>query len=64
MLKATIVTRKGTSKKSIGKNKQSENNKVKSSNAQRCVASTSDDGEIIYREATTGLEGRKRLSDV
>ena len=41
-----------------------EGKEPESSNAQRCVASTSDDGEIIYREATTGLEGRKRLSDV
>ncbi|KAH9784261.1 hypothetical protein KPL71_009581 [Citrus sinensis] len=35
-----------------------------SSNAQGCVASTSDDGEILYSEATIVSEGRKRLSDV
>ena len=54
MLKATIVTRKCTSKKSIGKNKQSENNKAKSSNAQSCVAS----------KWTTVAEGMKQLADV
>ncbi|KAH9779098.1 Integrase catalytic domain-containing protein [Citrus sinensis] len=29
-----------------------------------CVASTSDDGKILYSEATTVSEGRKRLYDV
>ena len=35
-----------------------------SSNAQGCVASTSDDGEILCSEATTISEGRKQLYDV
>ncbi|KAH9685484.1 hypothetical protein KPL70_013981 [Citrus sinensis] len=44
--------------------KRREGKEPKSSNAQGCVASTSDDGEILYSEATIISEGRKRLSDV
>ena len=33
-------------------------------NAQGCVASTSNDGKILYSESTTISEGRKRLSDI
>ena len=44
--------------------KRWEVKELESSNAQGCVASTSDDDEILYNEATTVLEGRKRLSDV
>ncbi|KAH9698451.1 hypothetical protein KPL71_024012 [Citrus sinensis] len=43
--------------------KRKDGKEPESSNAQGCVASTSDDGEILYSEATTVLEGRKRLSD-
>ncbi|KAH9734072.1 Integrase catalytic domain-containing protein [Citrus sinensis] len=44
--------------------KRREGKEPESSNAQGCVASTSDDGEILYNEAITVSEGRKRLSDV
>ncbi|KAK0593129.1 hypothetical protein LWI29_031498 [Acer saccharum] len=46
-------------------NKKSGGNKApKSSNSQGCVASTSDDGEVLYNEATTVVEGRKQFADV
>ncbi|KAH9769282.1 hypothetical protein KPL71_011940 [Citrus sinensis] len=44
--------------------KRKEGKEPESTNAQGCVASTSDDGEILYSEATTVSEGRKRLYDV
>ncbi|KAG6418890.1 hypothetical protein SASPL_121096 [Salvia splendens] len=34
------------------------------SNAQSCVASASDDGEVLYGEVSTQAEGRKAYSDV
>ncbi|KAH9753523.1 hypothetical protein KPL71_015101 [Citrus sinensis] len=51
-------------KKYWSNHKRQECKEPESSNAQGCVASTSDDGEILYSEATTVSEGRKRLSDV
>ncbi|KAH9670648.1 hypothetical protein KPL70_017055 [Citrus sinensis] len=51
-------------KESWSNQKRREGKEPKSSNAQGCVASTSDDGEILYSEATTILQGKKRLSDV
>ncbi|KAH9699234.1 Integrase catalytic domain-containing protein [Citrus sinensis] len=57
--------KKGHVKKECWSNqKRREGKEPESSNAQGCVASTSDDGEILYSEATTISEGRKRLSDV
>ncbi|KAH9670456.1 hypothetical protein KPL70_016992 [Citrus sinensis] len=57
--------KKGHVKKECWNNqKRREGKEPESSNAQGCVASTSDDGEILYSEATTISEGRKRLSDV
>ena len=56
---------KGHVKKECWSNqKRREGKEPESSNAQGCVASTSDDGEILYTEATTISEGRKRLFDV
>ncbi|KAH9726512.1 hypothetical protein KPL70_008282 [Citrus sinensis] len=56
--------KKGHVKKECWSNqKRREGKEPESSNAQGCVASTSDDGEILYSEATTISEGRKRLSD-
>ncbi|KAH9648557.1 hypothetical protein KPL70_025642 [Citrus sinensis] len=46
------------------KQKRKEGKEPESSNAQGCVASTSDDGEILYSKATTVSKGRKRLFDV
>ena len=57
--------KKGHVKKEYWNNpKRREGKDPESSNAQRCVASTSDDGEILYNGATTVSESRKRLSDV
>ena len=44
--------------------KKREGKEPESSNVQGCVASTSDDGKILYSEVTTVSEGRKRLYDV
>ena len=46
-------------KKEYWKNKQSGDNKAESSNAQGCVASTSNDGKNLYNEATTVSKGKK-----
>ncbi|KAH9681067.1 Integrase catalytic domain-containing protein [Citrus sinensis] len=57
--------KKGHIKKKCWSNqKRREGKEPESSNVQGCVASTSDDGEILYSEATTVSEGKKRLSDV
>ncbi|KAH9733930.1 hypothetical protein KPL71_017199 [Citrus sinensis] len=57
--------KKGHIKKECRSNqKRREGKEPESSNAQGCVASTSDDGEILYSKATTVSEGRKQLSDV
>ena len=57
--------KKGHVKKECWSNqKRREGKEPASSNAQRCVASTSNDGEILYSEATTVSEGKKRLSGV
>ena len=57
--------KKGHVKKECWSNqKRIEGKELESSNAQGCVANTSDDGEIHYSEAATVSEGRKRLYDV
>ncbi|KAH9689341.1 Integrase catalytic domain-containing protein [Citrus sinensis] len=57
--------KKGHVKKECWSNQKiKEGKEPESSNAQGCVASTSNDGEILYSEATIVSEGRKRLSDV
>ncbi|KAH9714562.1 hypothetical protein KPL71_020696 [Citrus sinensis] len=57
--------KKGHVKKECWSNqKRREGKESESSNAQGYVANTSDDGEILYSEATTVSEGRKRLYDV
>ena len=57
--------KKGHVKKECWSNqKRRDDKEPESSNAQGCVASTSDDGEILYSEATIVSEGRKRMSDV
>ncbi|KAH9746316.1 hypothetical protein KPL70_004379 [Citrus sinensis] len=57
--------KKGHVKKECWSNqKRREGKEPELSNAQGCVASASDDGEILYSEVTTVSEGRKRLSDV
>uniref|UniRef100_A0A2N9IBB7 Integrase catalytic domain-containing protein n=1 Tax=Fagus sylvatica TaxID=28930 RepID=A0A2N9IBB7_FAGSY len=61
------VARKGTTKGSVGISRKTKKPKGKgpeSSKAQGCVASTSDDGEILYSETTTVTEGRRRFADV
>ncbi|KAL5852379.1 hypothetical protein ACOSQ3_007497 [Xanthoceras sorbifolium] len=44
--------------------KSGDNRAPESSGSQGCVASTSDDGEVLYSEGTTISEGRKRFADV
>ena len=48
----------------LKKNEEVKRKGVEPLKAQGCVASTSDDGEILYSEATTIVEGRKRFTDV
>jgi hypothetical protein len=48
----------------LKKNEEAKGKGPESSKAQGCVASTSDDGEILYSEATTVTEGRRRFADV
>ena len=64
MSSATIVARKGMSRKSVGITKREEKVKILSHQMLRSEASTSDDGEILYKEATIVSESRKQLSDV
>ena len=57
--------KKGHVKKECWSNKKRKEGKEhESSNDQGCVASISDDGEILCSEATTISEGKKQLSDV
>ena len=52
-------------KKEYWNNKKRRNDKKPdSSNVQECIASTSDDSEILYNEATIVSKVRKWLSDV
>ena len=44
-------------------NKKNEKS-PEASTSQGCVASTSDDGEILYSGAAVGSKGGKQLSDV
>ncbi|TXG58849.1 hypothetical protein EZV62_016678 [Acer yangbiense] len=46
------------------KKKSGDNRALESSSSQGCVASTSDDGEVLYSEGNTVAEGRKRFADV
>ncbi|KAK0602044.1 hypothetical protein LWI29_029846 [Acer saccharum] len=46
------------------KKKSGDNRAPESSSSQGCVASTSDDGEVLYSEGNTVAEGRKRFTDV
>ncbi|TXG66789.1 hypothetical protein EZV62_008064 [Acer yangbiense] len=46
------------------KKKNGDNRAPESSSSQGCVASTSDDGEVLYSEGNTAAEGRKRFADV
>lgn len=56
------MARKGTSKRIVGA-KRSED--PKSSDVQGCVAiRTSNDGKVLYSEATISTEGRKRFANV
>uniref|UniRef100_A0A2N9HLU0 Uncharacterized protein n=1 Tax=Fagus sylvatica TaxID=28930 RepID=A0A2N9HLU0_FAGSY len=48
----------------LKKNEEAKGKGPESSKAQGCVASTSDDGEILYSETTTVTEGRRRFADV
>ncbi|KAH9802840.1 retrovirus-related pol polyprotein from transposon TNT 1-94-like protein [Citrus sinensis] len=57
--------KKGHVKKECWSNqKRRDGKEPESSNAQGCVTNTSDDGEILYSEATIISKGRKRLFDV
>ena len=56
--------KKGHIKKECWKNKQSRDNKVKSSNAHDCTVSTFDDGKILYSETAILAENRKHLVDI
>ena len=57
--------KKGHVKKECWSNQKKRKGKeLESSNAQGCVANTSDDDKILYSEATIVSEGRKQLSDV
>lgn len=58
------MAKKSTSREKCWKSKQSGDNKAESSNAQGCIASTSDDGKILYSETTIVVEGRKWLASV
>ncbi|TXG73221.1 hypothetical protein EZV62_001800 [Acer yangbiense] len=46
------------------KKKSEDNRAPESSSSQGCVASTSDDGEVLYSEGNTTAEGRNRFADV
>ena len=59
ILNATTMARKGTLRKNVGVIRREEGKEPEVSNAQGCVASTLDDDEILYSEATIVLEGRK-----
>ena len=48
----------------LNNQKRSDGKNPESSNAQRCVASTSNDAKILYSEVTTVSKGRKWLHDV
>ncbi|KAH9669686.1 hypothetical protein KPL70_021889 [Citrus sinensis] len=57
--------KKGHVKKECWSNqKRKEGKELELANAQGCVASTSDDGKILYSEAIIVSEGRKRLYDI
>ena len=64
ILNATTMARKGTLRKNVGVIRREEGKEPEVSNAQGCVASTSDDGEILCSEATAVSKGKKWLSDI
>jgi len=55
---------KGHVKKECWNNKKNGEKNFATSTSQGCVASTSNDGEILYSEATTSSKGGRRLNDV
>ena len=64
-IKCYCCGKKGHVKSECWLNKKSGGNKApESSSSQGCVASTSDDGEVLYSEGNTAAEGRKRFADV
>ena len=64
ILNVTTVAKKDTSNKSVGITKREERAKNLSHQMLRGVASISEDGKILYGEATTVSKSRKRLYDV
>jgi len=62
-LKCYNCGKKGHFKKHC-RNKKSIEKVLEGSSSQRCIASTSDDGEILYDEATIGSKDGKQLTDV
>lgn len=56
------MTRKAMSRKIVGRGRMEERT-LKASTSQGCVASTSDDGEIIVSEAVISFDGKKKFYD-
>ncbi|KAJ0084768.1 hypothetical protein Patl1_29612 [Pistacia atlantica] len=56
--------KKGHVKKDCWHHKKSTKKTPKATNSQGCVASTFDDGEILFIEAETDSKGKKQLTDV
>jgi len=56
--------KKGHVKKDCWHYKKSKEQATEATTSQGCVASTSDEGEILYSEAAIGSKGSKQLSDV
>ena len=48
----------------LKKNGDSKRKDPESSNAQGCVAENLSDGEILYNEATTIVESKKKFTDI
>ena len=57
------MAKKGTSKRIVGFKKGIENI-AESSKPQGCVASTSEDGEVLYSEAATISTNKEELTEV
>ncbi|KAI9198938.1 hypothetical protein LWI28_024753 [Acer negundo] len=65
-VKCYICGKKGHVKSECwhNKKKSGDNRAPESSSSQGCVASTSDDGEVLHSEGNTAAEGRKRFANV
>ncbi|KAI9198581.1 hypothetical protein LWI28_018562 [Acer negundo] len=65
-VKCYICGKKGHVKSECwhNKKKSGDNRAPESSSSQGCVASTSDDGEVLHSEGNTAAEGRKQFANV